>query len=282
MIVQGQTQSTTQQTSHSRITSTPSLSPETHQQSPFLQLPTHETEDPSPMPYDSPLHSVHPHGSDEGRLQLHELMVLCTTLSIKVIGLEYELKHTKETYNAALTKLIKRVKRLEQTVKTGKSRRRARIVLLEDEEVAKDPSKQGRKLVLQEDEPTELVEDQGSGEKGEKEVTTPINYQTYIKRRRRVSTARRQVSTANEIGSTASEKEKDKGKALITEPEPPKKIEKTVQIQMSIDEELAKKILEEDQTRAMAEQEKERINFEAALELQRQLDEREEVQAEAT
>ncbi|GJT13961.1 hypothetical protein Tco_0861003 [Tanacetum coccineum] len=108
-----------------------------------------------------------------------------------------------------------------------------------------DKASDDNELVLQEGEPTELVEDQGSGEKGEKEVTTPINYQTYIRRRRVVSTARRQVSTASEI-------------------------------------EQAKKILEEEQAKAMTEQERERINLEAALELQRQLDKREEVQAEAT
>ncbi|GJV83407.1 hypothetical protein Tco_1523305 [Tanacetum coccineum] len=49
---------------------------------------------------------------------------------------------------------------------------------------------------------------------------------------------------------------------------------------MSMDEELAKKVFEEEQAKAMAEQEQERINFEAALELQKQLDEREEVAAE--
>ncbi|GJS30146.1 hypothetical protein Tco_0490766 [Tanacetum coccineum] len=51
---------------------------------------------------------------------------------------------------------------------------------------------------------------------------------------------------------------------------------------MTIDEELAKKVFEEEHAKAMAEQEQKRINFEAALELQRQLDEREEVIAEAT
>ncbi|GJW92939.1 uncharacterized mitochondrial protein-like protein [Tanacetum coccineum] len=51
---------------------------------------------------------------------------------------------------------------------------------------------------------------------------------------------------------------------------------------MSIDEELAKKVFEEEQAKAMAEQEQERINFEAALKLQKQLDEREEVVAETT
>ncbi|GJU85161.1 putative ribonuclease H-like domain-containing protein [Tanacetum coccineum] len=91
-------------------------------------------------------------------------------------------------------------------------------------------------VMLEEQEPIELIKDQGSREKGEKEVTTPANFQTYIRRRRdvstgssRVSTASRQdgsadVCTASEIGSTAGEKEKDKVKAIMTEAEPEKKI----------------------------------------------------------
>ncbi|GJW95777.1 hypothetical protein Tco_0175449 [Tanacetum coccineum] len=41
-------------------------------------------------------------------LSLHELTNLCTSLSKKVASLESELKQTKQTYNAALTKLINR------------------------------------------------------------------------------------------------------------------------------------------------------------------------------
>ncbi|GJX78490.1 hypothetical protein Tco_0326639, partial [Tanacetum coccineum] len=52
--------------------------------------------------------------------------------------------------------------------------------------------------------------------------------------------------------------------------------------QMSINEDLAKKVHEEEQAKAIAEQEQERKNLEAALELQRQLDKREEVPDEAT
>ncbi|GJT65622.1 hypothetical protein Tco_1017102 [Tanacetum coccineum] len=48
---------------------------------------------------------------------------------------------------------------------------------------------------------------------------------------------------------------------------------------MSIDEELAKKVFEEEQAKAKAEQEQQKFDFETALELQRQLDEREEVVA---
>ncbi|GKA89567.1 putative ribonuclease H-like domain-containing protein [Tanacetum coccineum] len=137
-----------------------------------------------PCPHDIPLQSVHSLGRDEGSLSLHELTVLCTNLSNKV-------------------------KKLEQTVKTSQSRRRTRVVLSDEEEVSEDPSKQGRSLIetldldaeislvpphdaeiqekisddtevlLEEEETTELieepidlVEDQGSGEKGEQEVTT--------------------------------------------------------------------------------------------------------------
>ncbi|GJX26826.1 putative reverse transcriptase domain-containing protein [Tanacetum coccineum] len=127
----------------------------------------------------------------------------------KVTSLKAELAQTKQTYGTALTKLIKKVKKLEQTVKTSQSRRRTRVALSDEEEVSEDPSKQGRSLIetldldaeislvpphdaeiqekisddtevlLEEEETTELieepidlVEDQGSGEKGEQEVTT--------------------------------------------------------------------------------------------------------------
>ncbi|GKG40929.1 hypothetical protein Tco_0470141, partial [Tanacetum coccineum] len=96
------------------------------------------------------------------------------------------------------------VKKLEQTVKTSQSRRRERVVLSDDEGFLEDPSKHGRKIIeidqnpsislvqddgttwlqedaeiqeknsadteilLEEEEPTKLVEDLGSGEKGEK------------------------------------------------------------------------------------------------------------------
>ncbi|GJZ03235.1 ribonuclease H-like domain-containing protein [Tanacetum coccineum] len=99
------------------------------------------------MPYESPLQSVHSLGRDEGSLLLHELMVLCTNLSNKVTSLEVELAQTKQTYGIALTKLIKKVKKIEQTVKTSQSRRRTRVVLFEEEEISEDPSKQGRSLI---------------------------------------------------------------------------------------------------------------------------------------
>ncbi|GKD15130.1 hypothetical protein Tco_1199537, partial [Tanacetum coccineum] len=104
--------------------------------------------------------------------------------------LEHDLQKTKKTYSSAFTKLILRVKKLEKQVKTGKARRRAKIVLYEDEATADDSSKYRRKIFdinedpnifLAQDEgviwihdetPTEVMQDQGSGEKVQPEVTT--------------------------------------------------------------------------------------------------------------
>ncbi|GKD65489.1 hypothetical protein Tco_1307597, partial [Tanacetum coccineum] len=136
------------------------------------------------MPHELPLQSVHSLGRDEGSLSLNELTVFYTLLSKKVKSLESEIHQTKQTYSTAFTKLINRVKKLEHTIKTSQARRIFKVVLSDDEEEAEDSYKQGRKIfnidkdptislvVLEEEEPTELVEDQGSGKKGEKKVST--------------------------------------------------------------------------------------------------------------
>ncbi|GKB99738.1 hypothetical protein Tco_0985875, partial [Tanacetum coccineum] len=75
-----------------------------------------------------------------------------------------------------------------------------------------------------------------------------------------------------------------KQEAIVEEPETPKKVKKRVQVQINRDEELSRKLFEEEQARfnaeqeakALTEQEQERLNLEAAWELQRQLDERQE------
>ncbi|GJW39387.1 hypothetical protein Tco_0065232 [Tanacetum coccineum] len=210
------------ETSPSRITSSPSLSPKTHtsvstpstSQPPNTQ-PIPDVEEAVQIPHESPLHSIHSLRRDEGSLSLNELTNLCTSLSNKV-------QKQLGVFSAATT-LIDAAKR-RTSVETA---------------------------------------------------------QTYTKRRRfvsnssgRVSTASRTISTADvstvsELGSTAGVKAKDKGKAIMQESEPPKKVKKRVQVQMSMDEELAKKVFEEEKAKAMAEQEQERINFEAALELKK-------------
>ncbi|GJZ80717.1 hypothetical protein Tco_0645711 [Tanacetum coccineum] len=231
------------------------------------------------MTHESPLHSVHLLGHNEGSLSLNELTVLCTSLSEKVASLESELKQTKETYSTTLTKLILRVKKLEKQVQTTNSRRKTRIVLSEDEDVAEDPSNQVR-IIEEIDADTDItlvtpIKVSSQSDQSEDHLRVPISIASRI-----LSTAG--VSTASESDSTAGGKAKDKGKEIMQEPEPPKKLKKRVQVQMSMDEEIAKKMFEEEQEKVMTEQEQERMNLEAVLELQRKLDAREEVPSEAT
>ncbi|GKA33321.1 ribonuclease H-like domain-containing protein, partial [Tanacetum coccineum] len=192
----------------------------------------------APMPHDLPLPRVYSLGSDEGSMTLKELMV----------------------YGKAYTKLVMRVKKLEKNIKTSQARRKARVVVSDDDVKLEDSSKQGRKIAeidqdpsislvqdegtswFQEDaeiqgrtsadteifldqaaEPTELVEDLRSGEKGEKEISTAGA---------EVSTASPDVCTAVEILvyiRRSAARRKDKGKAVMQESEPPKKIKKRVQ-----------------------------------------------------
>ncbi|GJR04721.1 putative ribonuclease H-like domain-containing protein [Tanacetum coccineum] len=144
---------TAPESSPSRITSSPSLSPQhTPVSAPSTSPPpipetTPTAEEPAPMPHESPLQSVHSLGRDEGSVSLNELMDLVTQLTTKVGSLENELMNTKKVYGSALTKLVNRVKKLEKQVKTGTARRGTKIVLSEDEAVEEDSSKQGRSLI---------------------------------------------------------------------------------------------------------------------------------------
>ncbi|GKG17312.1 hypothetical protein Tco_0362269, partial [Tanacetum coccineum] len=132
-----------QQQSTSRITSSPSLSlqPTPPSPTPKPLQPTYEAEETASMPHDSPLHDVHLHGSAEGSVQQHDLTVLVTKLHDRIDGLEKDLQQTKKTYSTALTKLVLRVKKLEYKLKSGKVRRKAKIVLFDDEEIPEVYSK---------------------------------------------------------------------------------------------------------------------------------------------
>ncbi|GKC01862.1 hypothetical protein Tco_0993472 [Tanacetum coccineum] len=198
----------------------------------------------------------------EGRLMMSIMHSnLVNQLTNKVGSLENELKNTKKVYGAAITKLAKRVKKLEKQVKTGKASRRTKIVLLEDDAIEEDSSKQGRSLIeeldmdvdislvppnaeiqekisdeievlLEEEEATEIVQDQGSGEKGEQVVSTA---DTELK------TANIPISTTSETPEVSTpakslvyirseKKKKDKGKAIIIKDESvPKKSKKQEQ-----------------------------------------------------
>ncbi|GJV38283.1 hypothetical protein Tco_1410760 [Tanacetum coccineum] len=203
---------------------TPTSAPSTSQ--PPTSSPSMQIIHAAPMPHDSPIPRVHSLGSNEGSLTLNELTVL--------------------------------MKKLEKTVKTSQTRRRAKIVVSDDEEDEEDSSKHGRNQGRFDDthvcdQPEEqlgvfsaakVLDDAARIRRGVE------NIYTYT-RRRTISTSNGGISTASGLVSTvgmAQEVEiniplplatKDKGKAVMQEFEPTKKIKKRVQIQMSIDEELA-------------------------------------------
>ncbi|GJT38161.1 hypothetical protein Tco_0938026 [Tanacetum coccineum] len=64
-----------------------------------------------------------------------------------------------------------------------------------------------------------------------------------------------QQCQCNDTSCLQGRMSKEKGKGIMTEPEPPKKLKKRVQVQLTIDEELAKKLYEEEHARFNAEQE---------------------------
>ncbi|GJT30506.1 hypothetical protein Tco_0910781 [Tanacetum coccineum] len=302
MLVQGQNVQGEGSTIPVESYHTPTSAPSTSQ--PPTSSPSMQTTHATPMPHDSPIPRVHSLGSDEGSLTLNELTVLCTQLSTKVASLQEDLKQTKKVYGNAYTKLILKVKKLEKTVKTSQTRRRAKIVVSDDEEDEEDSSKQGRSLIEDMDLDARIllvpphvadqgrfdnthVSDQPEEQLGVFSATKVLadaarirkgveNVHTYT-RRRTVSTG----SGLVEINIPSPVATKDKGKVVLQESEPPKKIRKRVQIQMSIDEELAQKLHEEEQARFNAkqeakfneEQEQERLDYEPAVRIQEELDE---------
>ncbi|GKC89823.1 hypothetical protein Tco_1150472 [Tanacetum coccineum] len=220
-------------TSPSRITSLPSHSPGPlpfHSHEPSIEhSPDHTTvavlfpsptqptqpspgaEQHIPTPHDSPLHAVHSHGSDEGSLKLIELTNLVTKLSERIGVLEDDLKKTKQTYNAAITKLILRGRKLSSA------------------EVQEKASTE-TEPIIQEVTPTKVIQDQRSSEKGNSEVSTAGATKGTASEVPVISTAEENISNAGRtVTCRRSEEErirKDKGKAIMTEPEPNKKSKK--------------------------------------------------------
>ncbi|GJU86001.1 putative ribonuclease H-like domain-containing protein [Tanacetum coccineum] len=257
--------------------------------------PSPRTEHHLPTPNKSPLHAVHSHESDEGRLKLNELTDLVTKLFDRIGVLEDDLKTTKQTYSSAFTKLILRVKKLEAQIKIRKARRRARIVHSDDEDIADDSSKQGRKLsdaevqekasnetepVIQDVTPTEVIQDQESSKKGQSEVSTARAKQGTASEVLIVSTAEVNLNTAGGTVTYTRRSEekrtrKDKGKAIMTESEPKKKSKKeleqeklsfaeAIRLQEQMDEEQRAQIARDEEiARQWDEEEKQRAMSEA-------------------
>ncbi|GKB87866.1 hypothetical protein Tco_0960138 [Tanacetum coccineum] len=174
-------------------------------------------------------------------------------LQCPMIHLSQEFIHLR-VYGNAYTKLILKEKKLEKTIKTSQARRRAKIVVSNDEEDEEDSSKQGRSLIkdMDLDAGISLVPPHVAYQERIRRVE---NVHTYT-RRRTISTGSGGVSTTSRLVSTtgmsgvstasrlvstvgmAQEVEinipllvatKDKGKAVMQESEPPKKIKKRVQ-----------------------------------------------------
>ncbi|GJT76676.1 hypothetical protein Tco_1043401 [Tanacetum coccineum] len=213
-------------------------------------------------------------GSVEGSMKLNELMELCTKLFDKVTSLEKDLKQTKEVHGKAITKLVKKVKHLEDKLKSTTKRRKARLVILDEEEdlVSEDPSKQGKmeeteyKYVEEEYAEVEYdlnqtkqqitpTKDPQGKEQSQEAFKAQLSVlsiakifaeasrervKTYDKRRRSTDSSR--DSTAGGLFSTAEEFQ-------------------------GTDEDIAQKLNEEEMAKAAAREEHKRIDFEKALEL---------------
>ncbi|GJU62079.1 hypothetical protein Tco_1243914 [Tanacetum coccineum] len=230
--------------SPSRITYSPLLSPQPTPPSPSLEpiQPTHEAEETTSMPHDSPLHVVHSHGSAEGSMQQHDLTVLVNKLNDRIDGLEKDLQKISQIDEDPTISLVQ-----DEGISW----------IPQEEEVLKKPSDE-TKVIVQEETPTEIIEEHGSGEKGKMEISTASPPKVT-----KVSTAEAHVYTRR--------KAKDKEKPIMDEPATPKKVKKRTQVQLSMDEELARKMEEEERDRFNAEQEaralqeeEERLNMEAA------------------
>ncbi|GJR97924.1 hypothetical protein Tco_0270098 [Tanacetum coccineum] len=218
--------SPTSSSSPSRITSSPSLSSEPS---------TEPTFEPLPLP-DARVHVPSP---------MNHLSKLFTHMECD----ERSLKYYIDEFG------YKILSSWSPKVKTGKARKRARVVLSEDEE--DDSSKQGRidedpnTYFHQDDEVDDDVVHDTAEERQPEDSTAGITVSTAPIN---ISTARETHSTAGRVvyGRRSKEARKDKGKAIMTEPEPEKK---------------SKKLLEQ-----------ERLGLEEAIRLQEQVDKEERAQ----
>ncbi|GJX32297.1 hypothetical protein Tco_0242152 [Tanacetum coccineum] len=146
-------------------------------------------------PHDSPLSGGHTSDRAEGALNLHELSVLCTNLSNRVLALE----SIKDAQAAEISALKSRIKKLEKKCKPSISHHRAwlksvkRLSMkkrfgkkesyMETEEAVDEGRQSGETEEVKLTDDTEVVEDKGSGDKGGNAEEL-------------VSTARPEVSTA--------------------------------------------------------------------------------------
>ncbi|GJU17789.1 hypothetical protein Tco_1145755 [Tanacetum coccineum] len=98
--------------------------------------------------------------------------------------------------------LLPRVKKLKKTIKTRQARRKARIVVSDDEEDLEDPSKQGRKIPeIDQDLDISLVQHDAKVQgRHEHDIEPDFEFTTA----KEVYTAEKEVSTAEQVSTTSA------------------------------------------------------------------------------
>ncbi|GJY25935.1 hypothetical protein Tco_0400661 [Tanacetum coccineum] len=225
------------------------------------------------MPHDSLLLGGYTPGSVEGSMKLKELTDLCTKLVARV-QLETELKKTKEVHGKALTKLVKKVKRLEDKLKSTNERKKEKMVISDEEEelVSEDSSKTGR---WKETEYAD-VEEENAGVEYDFDLTeqqvTPLKApQVKVQSQEMFKAELSVLSAAKILAETSKERVKTYNRRRSTDSSQVSTaagLFSTAEDIQDTDEELAKKVQEEEQTKVLEQQEQERANLEAALNLQ--------------
>nr|GEZ09128.1 xylulose kinase-1 [Tanacetum cinerariifolium] len=230
-----------------------------------------------------PLLRVHTLRSDEGIMKHNELMDLVTKLSDIVVALETDLKQTKKVYGAAYTKLIMKVKNLKKTVKTSQARRRAKIVVSNDEEDLEESSKQGRKIDEIDQDPNISLIQHDAEIHGRYDQDMEFNLD--FDAAKEVSTAEKEVSTNEPVftaGATITTASVD-----VSHASPTRRVSTAdditmagtlVYIRRSAAKDKGKSIMTESepiQTKTKLQQEQERLGYEAAVKLQEEMDEEE-------
>ncbi|GJU62291.1 putative ribonuclease H-like domain-containing protein [Tanacetum coccineum] len=185
-------------------------------------------------------------GSDEGNKKLNELTELCTKLFDKVTSLEKDLKQTKKVYAKALTKLVKK-RILSKQGRMSKTK-------YEEVEYELDQTD-----ILQHITPTKVPQGE---EQSQESSEVHLDVLSATKILTDISRARVKTYKSYTRRSTDSSRDSTAGGLFSTA----KKI-------LSTDERIAQKLNEEEMVKAEAREKQERIDFEKAIELQKQLDE---------
>nr|GEV44907.1 hypothetical protein [Tanacetum cinerariifolium] len=129
-------------------------------------------------------------------------MNLVTKLTDKIVALETDLKQTKKVYGAVYTKLIMKIKKLKKTVKIRQVRRRANIVVSNDEEDLEDPFKQGRKIDKIDQDPNISLIQHNTEIHGRYDQDMEFNLD--FDAAKEVYTAKKEVSTADPVSTTGA------------------------------------------------------------------------------